>query len=60
VGILVCASIYGLARERDAATINNVCFAAVHVSILLTGCWPALAKPRIENPESPELVGVTA
>ena len=54
------ASIYGLVRERDAATINNVCFAAVHVSILLTGCWPALAKPRIENPESPELVGVTA
>ena len=60
VGILVLASIYGLVRERDAATINNVCFAAVHVSILLTGCWPALAKPRIENPESPELVGVTA
>src|SRR6185436_10274427 len=59
VGILVLASIYGLVRERDAATINNVCFAAVHVSILLTGCWPALAKPRIENPESPELVGVT-
>jgi cellulose synthase (UDP-forming) len=59
VGILVCASIYGLARNRDAATINNVCFAAVHISILLTGCWPALAKPRIENPES-ELVGVTA
>jgi cellulose synthase (UDP-forming) len=60
VGILVLASIYGLARNRDAATINNVCFAAVHISILLTGCWPALAKPRIENPESPELVGVTA
>src|SRR3954469_10238314 len=60
VGILVLASIYGLARNRDAATINNVCFAAVHISILLTGCWPAPAKPRIENPESPELVGVTA
>ncbi len=60
VGILVLASLYGLARNRDAATINNVCFAAVHVSILLTGCWPALAKPRIENPESPELVEVMA
>jgi hypothetical protein len=56
----VLARLYGLARDRDAATINNVCFAAVHVSILLTGCWPALAKPRIENPESPELVEVMA
>ena len=44
------ASIYGLVRERDAATINNVCFAAVHVSILMTGCWPALAKPRVAEP----------
>jgi cellulose synthase (UDP-forming) len=46
VGILVAVSIYGLVRERDAATINNVSFAALHVSILMTGCWPALQKPR--------------
>jgi hypothetical protein len=46
VGVLVAASVYGLIRNRDAATINNVSFAAVHVSILMTGCWAALQKPR--------------
>jgi cellulose synthase (UDP-forming) len=50
VGILVAASIYGLARNLDAATINNVSFAAVHVSILMTGCWAALQKPRAPAP----------
>jgi cellulose synthase (UDP-forming) len=45
VGILVLASIYGLVRNPDSATINNVSFAAVHVSILMTGCWAALQKP---------------
>jgi cellulose synthase (UDP-forming) len=46
VGILVAASIYGLVKNPDAATINNVSFAAVHISILMTGCWAALQKPR--------------
>jgi cellulose synthase (UDP-forming) len=45
VGVLVAASIYGLARSRDAATINNVSFALVHISILMVGCWAALQKP---------------
>jgi cellulose synthase (UDP-forming) len=61
VAVLVGVSIYGLVRERDAATINNVCFAAVHVSILMTGCWPALAKPRVpDQPEPAELAEVAA
>ena len=60
VAILVCASIYGLLKARDSATINNVCFASVHVAILMTGCWPALAKPRVEEPENPELVEAVA
>ena len=61
VAVLVAVSIYGLVRERDAATINNVCFAAVHVSILMTGCWPALAKPRVpDQPEPAELAEVAA
>jgi cellulose synthase (UDP-forming) len=47
VGILVAAAAYGLIRSRDAATINNVSFAAVHISILMTGCWAALAKPPV-------------
>ena len=45
VGILVAVSLYGLARSQDAATINNVCFAAFHISVLTTGCWAALEKP---------------
>jgi cellulose synthase (UDP-forming) len=51
VAILVAVSVYGLIRHRNAATINNVSFAAVHVSILMTGCWAALEKPRALAPE---------
>ncbi len=46
IGILVAASVYGLVRHPNASTINNVSFAALHVSILMTGCWAALEKPR--------------
>ena len=46
IGVLVAASAYGLIHNPDAATINNVSFAAVHVSILMTGCWAALEKPH--------------
>jgi cellulose synthase (UDP-forming) len=60
VAILVGVSIYGLIRKQDAATLNNVSFAAVHVSILMTGCWPALAKPRVPDSESAELAEVAA
>jgi cellulose synthase (UDP-forming) len=60
VGVLLAVSIYGLIRERDAATINNVSFAALHVSILMTGCWPALQKPRAPTPESVEPAEVAA
>ena len=52
VGMLIAASIYGLIHNPDAATINNVSFAAVHVSILMTGCWAALQKPRAPAAES--------
>ena len=60
VAILVSVSIYGLVRAQDAATINNVCFAAVHVAIHMTGCWPALAKPRVEDPGPAEPAKVAA
>ena len=45
VGVLAAACVYGLVHNPDAATINNVSFAAVHISILMTGCWAALQKP---------------
>jgi cellulose synthase (UDP-forming) len=60
VGALVAASIYGLIHNPDAATINNVSFAAVHVSILMTGCWAALQKPRAIAAESLEPAEVVA
>jgi cellulose synthase (UDP-forming) len=46
VGVLAAAAVYGLAKNTDAATINNVSFAAVHIAILMSGCWAALQKPR--------------
>jgi cellulose synthase (UDP-forming) len=46
VALLALVSIYGLLRKQDAATINNVSFAAFHISVLMTGCWAALEKPR--------------
>jgi cellulose synthase (UDP-forming) len=60
VGVLVAASIYGLARSRNAATINNVSFAVFHISILMTGCWAALQKPRVTESESVEPAEATA
>ena len=60
VGLLVAASIYGLVRNPDAATINNVSFAAVHVSILLTGCWAALQKPPAPEGEPVEAIEAMA
>jgi cellulose synthase (UDP-forming) len=46
VGVLALVSLYGLSRKQDAATINNVSFAAFHISVLMTGCWAALEKPK--------------
>jgi cellulose synthase (UDP-forming) len=60
VGVLVGASIYGLVHNPDAATINNVSFAAVHASILMAGCWAALQKPPAAAAESLEPVEVLA
>jgi cellulose synthase (UDP-forming) len=42
---LAGVSIYGLISSRSSATYNNVAFALFHISILLTGCWPALRRP---------------
>lgn len=58
IAVLVCASAFGLARDRDPATWNNVAFAMMHAALLTTGAWPALtrtrrtagADPRVEMP----------
>ena len=47
VAVLLLVAAYGLARDRDPATLNNVAFAALHVCVLLAGIAPALrAAPR--------------
>jgi cellulose synthase (UDP-forming) len=44
--VLVAAGCLGLARGLDPATVNNVAFAALHVTVLSVGIWPALFPRR--------------
>ena len=46
IAVLVGAAVYGLVHARDAATLNNVAFAALHVVILGHGVSAAVA-PRL-------------
>ena len=46
IALLTTAGLWGLAQGRDPATLNNVAFVAVHLSVLGHGIWPALA-PQI-------------
>jgi cellulose synthase (UDP-forming) len=46
VFVLAAVSIWGLARHQDSATFNNAAFALFHICVLMTGCWPALRRPR--------------
>jgi cellulose synthase (UDP-forming) len=59
LAVLVLAAAYGLLRDRDPATLNNVAFALLHVSVLLSGVMPALrAAPLVlggaESRRAPE------
>jgi cellulose synthase (UDP-forming) len=42
--VLAGVGAYGLLRDRDPATLNNVAFAALHVVVLLAGVSPALRR----------------
>jgi cellulose synthase (UDP-forming) len=46
VGLLIAVAAYGLARDRSPSTLNNIAFAALHVSVLSAGAWPALVGAR--------------
>jgi cellulose synthase (UDP-forming) len=46
VGLLVAVAAYGLAKDRSPSTLNNIAFAALHISVLLAGAWPALVGAR--------------
>jgi cellulose synthase (UDP-forming) len=43
--LLVSCAVYGLFQDPSPATFNNVAFAGFHISILLAGAWPAIARP---------------
>ena len=46
IAVLVAVGGYGLARDRSPATINNVAFIALHVTVLWSGASHALRTPR--------------
>jgi cellulose synthase (UDP-forming) len=47
---------YGLARDQEPATLNNVAFAALHMCVLLTGVLPALRATPLALPAAREAV----
>jgi cellulose synthase (UDP-forming) len=50
LAVLLGAAAYGLQRDQDPATLNNVAFAALHVSVLLAGVLPALRSAPLALP----------
>jgi cellulose synthase (UDP-forming) len=48
---LVAAAVYGLMHSQSPATLNNVAFAVLHISVLLAGVWGALV-PEAPAPEA--------
>lgn len=55
--ILAGVAVYGLSRDQSPATVNNAAFALVHITILVSGMWPALkggpAEPAAERGAEP-------
>jgi cellulose synthase (UDP-forming) len=65
IATLLAAIGYALDQNLTAATLNNVAFALLHVSVLIVGSWSALAGRRrtVRAPEPvprPELEEVAA
>ena len=58
IAVLVTAAAWGLFRSRDAATLNNVAFALLHVSVLThgvsTAVVPALAAVTVTEEDARE------
>jgi cellulose synthase (UDP-forming) len=57
VTVLVSTAVLGMARGLDPATLNNVAFAALHVTVLTVGLWPALRPAR---PAQAQATGVAS
>jgi cellulose synthase (UDP-forming) len=52
IAALLAVAAYGLLRDRDPATLNNVAFAALHIAVLLSGVWPALRRAPLPAPRA--------
>jgi cellulose synthase (UDP-forming) len=46
MGFLLAAIGYALDRSLTAASLNNIAFALLHLSVLLVGSWPAIVGRR--------------
>ena len=53
--VLLGSAGYGLVVSRSPSTLNNVAFAGLHICVLLTGMWPALAGIRPADAERIDL-----
>lgn len=51
VAALLGAAAWGLAHSVSPAMLNNVAFAGLHVVVLLSGIWAALAPARARAPQ---------
>ena len=60
IAVLVGAAAYGLVRDQEPATLNNVAFAALHVCVLLAGVLPALRSAPLALPVAREREAVPA
>jgi cellulose synthase (UDP-forming) len=57
---LSAVAAYGLLRDRDPATLNNVAFATLHIAVLLAGVWPALRREPLAAAPAPRPAPVPA
>ena len=47
IAVLLGVAVVGLIRSRDPATLNNVAFAALHITVLTAGVLPALRRAPV-------------
>jgi cellulose synthase (UDP-forming) len=59
IAVLSAVAAYGLLRDRDPATLNNVAFAALHIAVLASGVTPALRREPLP-PAAPRSAPVPA
>ncbi|HEU4657132.1 MAG TPA: glycosyltransferase [Capillimicrobium sp.] len=57
IAVLLATAALGVARGLDPATLNNVAFAALHVTVLSAGVWPALFPARTAEGAALEAAG---